>query len=97
MSVGEMTITLQDVACLWGLPVNGIPVTGISDDDWMSLVEASFGRHIDASTWMSKKLGTGDQMLYTSNFSLKLSWLREHFSNLSEDATPVQISTQRLL
>jgi hypothetical protein len=49
MSVGEMTITLHDVACLWGLPVNGIPVTGISNDSWTPLVEASFGRQINAS------------------------------------------------
>jgi hypothetical protein len=88
MLVGEMTITLQDVVCLWGLPVDGISVT---DDDWMHLVEDSFGRHIDASAWMSKKRGTGDQTMYNSSFSLKLSWLREHFSNLSEDATPAQI------
>jgi hypothetical protein len=54
-------------------------------------VEASFGRHIDASALMSKRRGTGDQTVYTSSFSLKLSWLREHFSNLSEDATTAQI------
>jgi hypothetical protein len=54
-------------------------------------VEASFGRYIDASAWMSKKRGTEDQTMYTFSFSLKLSWLREHFSNLSEDATSVQI------
>jgi hypothetical protein len=91
MLVGEMTITLQDVACLWGLSVDDIPVTGISDDDWTLLMEVSFERHIDASTWMSKRRGTRDQTVYTSRFSLKLSWLREHFSNLSEDATPAHI------
>ena len=30
---GEMTVTLQDVACLWGLPVRGPPVTGIMEKD----------------------------------------------------------------
>jgi Plant mobile domain len=49
MPVGEMTITLQDMACLWGLPIDGIPVTGVSDDDWTPMVEAFFERHIDAS------------------------------------------------
>jgi hypothetical protein len=91
MSVGEMTITLQDVAYLWGLPIDGILVTGVSDDDWTPLVETSFGRHIDASAWISKRRGIGDQTVYTFSFSLKLSWLREHFSNLPEDATPAQI------
>ena len=26
-----MTVTLQDVSALWGLPISGIPVGGISD------------------------------------------------------------------
>jgi hypothetical protein len=96
MPVGEMTVTLHDVVCLWGLPVNGLPLTGVSDDDWTSLVDASFERQIDASVWVSKKNGTGDQTVYqTSRFSLKLSWLWEHFSNLPEDAMSAQIDHMR--
>jgi hypothetical protein len=79
------------VAFLWGLPVDGIPIIDVSDDDWTPLKEAFFGRHIDASAWMSKRRGTGDQTVYTFSFSLKLSWLWEHFSILPEDATPAQI------
>jgi Plant mobile domain len=55
MLVGKMTITLQDVACLWGLPVDDIPITCISNDDLTPLVKVSFGRHIDVSALMSKK------------------------------------------
>jgi hypothetical protein len=33
-------VTLQDVSCLWKLHVDSIPIAGISDDDWTSLVEA---------------------------------------------------------
>jgi Plant mobile domain len=91
MSVGEKTITLQDVACLWGLPIDSIPTNGVFDDDWTPLMETSFERYIDASAWMSKRRGIGDQTVYIFRFSLKLSWLREHFSNLSEDGTPAQI------
>jgi hypothetical protein len=40
---GEMTMTLQDVSCLWGLPIQGLPVTGISDDDWSSDIENLLG------------------------------------------------------
>jgi hypothetical protein len=41
---------------------------------------------------VSKKQGTGDQAVYKpSNFSLKLSWLWEQFSDLPEDATSAQI------
>ncbi|XP_078151244.1 serine/threonine-protein phosphatase 7 long form homolog [Carex rostrata] len=28
---GEMTFTLEDVSCLWGLPITGVPVTGTAD------------------------------------------------------------------
>ncbi|WJZ82788.1 hypothetical protein VitviT2T_002516 [Vitis vinifera] len=43
MSVGEMTITLQDVAILFGLRVHGHPVTGSSDIDWHALCEELLG------------------------------------------------------
>jgi hypothetical protein len=64
MLVGEMTVTLQDVMCLWGLPVDGIPGIGISDDNWTPLVDTSFERQIDASAWMSKQKGTGDHKCF---------------------------------
>jgi hypothetical protein len=55
-------------------------------------MEASFGRQIDAFTWVSKKKGTGVQAMYKHfNFSLKLSWLQEQYSDLSEDTTAAQI------
>ncbi|XP_078170655.1 serine/threonine-protein phosphatase 7 long form homolog [Carex rostrata] len=28
---GEMTVTLEDVSCLWGLPITRVPVTGSTD------------------------------------------------------------------
>ena len=31
LPVGEMTVTLEDVSCLWALPIRGQLVTGISD------------------------------------------------------------------
>ncbi|KAL9687977.1 hypothetical protein QQ045_032389 [Rhodiola kirilowii] len=31
---GEATLTLQDVALLTGLPIDGVPVSGFSDFDW---------------------------------------------------------------
>jgi hypothetical protein len=31
LPVGETTVTLQDVSCLWGMPIHGEPIIGQSD------------------------------------------------------------------
>ena len=41
---GEMTVTMEDVAMILGLPLEGIPVTGIIDsDNWRDMVEQLIG------------------------------------------------------
>lgn len=47
LSCGEATVTLEDVALLWGLPVDGVPVTGGqifgSKPYWCEYVERLLG------------------------------------------------------
>jgi hypothetical protein len=38
-----MTITLEDMLMLWGLPLDGLPVTGDVDEDWEADVLEMFG------------------------------------------------------
>ncbi|MCY5779129.1 hypothetical protein OV602_24800, partial [Salmonella enterica subsp. enterica serovar 1,4,[5],12:i:-] len=43
MPVGEMTVTLQDVSCLWGLPIRGEPIIGKSDGPWIDTIKRLLG------------------------------------------------------
>ncbi|XP_061352914.1 protein MAIN-LIKE 2-like [Gastrolobium bilobum] len=43
MTQGEMTITLQDVADILGLPTDGIVVVGSTNEDWPVVCAAAFG------------------------------------------------------
>jgi Plant mobile domain len=44
LPVDEMTVPLEDVSCLWGLPINGYPIIGFADDNWEEDVLQAFGR-----------------------------------------------------
>ncbi|KAI4308061.1 hypothetical protein L6164_031178 [Bauhinia variegata] len=79
LNVGEMTVTLKDVALLLGLSIDGEPVMGITYTSCSSVCE--------------KYLGRSPESGYTSGGMVKLSWLKEFFSRCPEDA-PIEVIEQ---
>ncbi|KAL1548736.1 protein MAIN-LIKE 2-like isoform X1 [Salvia divinorum] len=73
MTVGEMTITLEDVAYLLGLRIDGEPVIGVT--------------HTTCDSVCIKYLGKAPDSGYTSGGMVKLSWLKEAFSECLEGAS----------
>ncbi|XP_051151701.1 protein MAIN-LIKE 2-like isoform X2 [Andrographis paniculata] len=73
MTVGEMTVTLEDVAYLLGLRIDGEPVIGVT--------------YTTCDSVCIKYLGRSPDSRYTSGGMVKLSWLKETFSQCPEDAS----------
>lgn len=68
LSCGEMTVTLQDVSCLWGLPLTGHPVIGLTDDNWDPDVMDCFER--GETDWHAYRRPSG-------TYHMSTDWLRE--------------------
>lgn len=81
LPIGEMTITLQDVSCLWGLPIRGLPVSGVSDGDWIALANECFGDGVGSNLMKPKKRSRdGDDAVYSiSGYAINLKCLRDKF------------------
>ena len=83
LPVGEMTITLQDVSCLWALPIMGLPVTGPSDHTWWLLVDQLLGNGT-ASAVLKKKKRSGpndaEEVRSQSRYAINLRELRDRFA-----------------
>lgn len=75
-TVGEMTVTLEDVGYLLGLPIDGEPVIGVT--------------YISCEAVCIKLLGRAPVSGYTSGGMVKLSWLKETFIHCPEDA-PIEV------
>ncbi|CAL4907424.1 unnamed protein product [Urochloa decumbens] len=78
LSAGEMTVTLQDVALLFGLRIDGRAVTGnINPAGWRDMVEALLGvRPADPPEDAKDRKTTG----------VHSSWLSQHFGTPPPDA-----------
>lgn len=95
MPVGEMTVTLQDVSCLWGLPIQGDPVTGESDAMWGPVIEEYLGIPISEQGMEQKireKKDTEDVMITNSRYYIRLPMLRERFHAMPDNPTQEQIN-----
>ncbi|KAF3320116.1 Serine/threonine-protein [Carex littledalei] len=87
MPFGEMTVTLQDVSALWGLPIRGTPVCGVSDS-------TRFVGDVEELLGADPAYIIGDNG--RSKFHLRMTRLRQHFSTgLSADSTALEI--QRII
>lgn len=70
---GETTVTLEDVSVLLGLPIDGEPVTGFTNGDWVSMC-----RHL---------LGIIPPGNVVIGNTIRLSWLNNNFHQLPDDAS----------
>ncbi|XP_057249382.1 serine/threonine-protein phosphatase 7 long form homolog [Beta vulgaris subsp. vulgaris] len=82
LTVGEATITLEDVAVILGLRVHGAPVTGRGEGNWAALVFELLGIWPNTPENEPKVL---------QGSSLRLTWLRQHFFLLPNDADEVTV------
>lgn len=72
-TVGEMTVTLEDIALLLGLGIDGKPVIGVT--------------YTTCSAICERYLGEAPASNYASGGMVKLSWLKEKFSECEVDAS----------
>ncbi|KAJ1691455.1 hypothetical protein LUZ63_015610 [Rhynchospora breviuscula] len=71
--VGEMTVTLKDVAFIYGLRTEGIPVRGNTKGPWEEKIHAQLFPHANLGNWARE---TSEDAGARRN--IKLKWLREN-------------------
>jgi hypothetical protein len=82
-----ITVTLEDVSCLWGLPIRGEPVTGITDTTSISdRLYDLLGVTDEEVRGLMKKRGS-----VTSDVLIAKKALRERFRRLPQNATDEQL------
>jgi Plant mobile domain len=82
LPVGEMTVTLEDVSCLWGLPINGYR---FEDDNWEEDVLQAF----DCLKWASFRRPPG-------TYHMSTNWLCEPWVPARENENGISRPRARL-
>ncbi|XP_075666077.1 serine/threonine-protein phosphatase 7 long form homolog [Castanea sativa] len=84
----EMTITLQDIEVIMGLPIHGLLVVGFTHmDKWSDF----YAKLLDTRS-PDKPIGHGKNIVVLEGLRIKAKWLEEQFSNLLPvDATEVLV------
>lgn len=93
LPIGEMTITLQDISCLWGLPISGKLIVGQSDGNWSDMIERYLGIPPEDQEMKKKKRKKEDDTfaLSYSRYSITLSKLRDRFRVMPSNPTQREI------
>lgn len=86
---------LTDIVFCVEFKFAGMPISGVSDDEWSRLVEdclgidpAYPGGHPKTGPWMYKikNRGKEDEGVSFSGYHLRFAWLRQKFKKLPDDA-----------
>ena len=78
---GEMTITLQDIEVIMGIPIDGLPVVGFTHmEDWGNLCRDLLG-HRPPNRDLDRNMNTA----VMEGSRVKAKWLEERFSNPPPD------------
>ena len=84
LALGEMTVTLEDIAMISGLPIEGRALTGkVRSEGWRQRVAGLVG--VEPPPWIheTKKDPRPSGVLF--------SWLQEHFYECPENASPAVV------
>ncbi|KAE8817494.1 hypothetical protein D1007_04921 [Hordeum vulgare] len=84
LPLGEMTITLEDISMITGLPIEGRALTGkVRSDGWRKRVAALVG--VEPEPWIheTKKDPRPSGVLF--------SWIQRHFRKCLRDASPAVV------
>ena len=73
---GEMTIKLQDMEVIMGVPIDGLPVVGFTSTNWGNLYAKLLGHRSP-----NKAIGASENIAMLCRPRVKVCWLESQFSD----------------